>query len=547
MNRRFLLSLGLALAALPAHAGTFAPAPIAPDLGLERFTRGTTRQMAGRDVFANPWATVTVSHVDVYDRFPYVEARDFQFVSDPAWNRVVFGEAGEGIAAFDGRGTDAGPLASPHGMTVDERDRLYVADTGHDRIVVLQVSTEYAQATLKPLFTIEGLRGPYDVAYSDGGTPFVSGDDQLLVADTGRNRVALYSLGETGATLASSLGTLGSGDGAFAGPMAVAFGRADGANTREAYVADAHSARLVHLSIERGALRWAGSVPAGASVVTSLDTDRWGNVYAAAPQQGLVRKFNAALEPVAELRGAIARPRAFRVPFATVRDHRDGTTRREGKPNALSLDQWTDQSGVVLWNLGLSVDQLGVVGGEQPAAHFTLTDPARVTLEVRDAADGRVLATRDAGLFAAGAHDVALAAADLPAGDAAHDLTLRVVAASRYAQGPTASAQANFRANGGGIAAPVTAALIGNWPNPVREGTTIAFALPAASASHATLAVYDAQGRRVRAWTGPFVAGLNSLAWDGRDGEGHPVRSGLYFLRLDADDARSNRRLVVVR
>jgi len=146
-----LLILGLSLSvAPPAGATTFAPAPIAPALGLDALTRSVARQQLGRDVFSNPYATVTISHVDVYDRFPYLEARRFEIVSDPAWSRLVVGEIGQDLVAYDGANTTLGALSGPHGMAVDDQDRLYVADTGNDRVVVLQVSTEFGAASLAP-------------------------------------------------------------------------------------------------------------------------------------------------------------------------------------------------------------------------------------------------------------------------------------------------------------------------------------------------------------------------------------------------------------
>ena len=316
MRRQILLTLGLlALLAGPARAVTFSPAPIAPGVGLDALTRRVAREQLGRTLFGDPWAAVTLSHVDVYDRFPFVESRDFLIVSDPAWNRLVYGEAGHALVAYDGMGTRAGPLSAPRGMAVDDQDRVYVADSGHGRIVVLQASTEFDQLTLKPVYTIEGLSDPHGVAWSDGGTPFAPDDDLLFVADTGRNRVAAFALASGSARELDTLGELGSGDGYFAGPMAVTVGREAGAATNDVYVADSHTRRLVHLTWSSGSLHWQGSVPSGADAVTSLTADEWGNVYAAAPQQGMVGKWNAALEPVAELRSGQVSPRALHVPF----------------------------------------------------------------------------------------------------------------------------------------------------------------------------------------------------------------------------------------
>ena len=126
-------------------------------------------------LFGDPYATVTSATSMSTTSFPYLESRTFQIVSDPRWNRLVFGETGSSLQAFDGGGTAAGALARPRGLAVDEFDRVYVADTDNNRIVVLQASTEFDEMTLVPQYTIDGLSGPYGAAYSDGGTPFQSG------------------------------------------------------------------------------------------------------------------------------------------------------------------------------------------------------------------------------------------------------------------------------------------------------------------------------------------------------------------------------------
>src|SRR5258706_838282 len=120
VRRILLLSLSLTVMSTnPVHAGTFDPARIAPSLGLDALTRNVSRQQVGRDLFADPYATVTLGSVDVYDVFPYAETRTFQIVSDPRWNRVVFGEMGRTLRAYDGRGQTLGALSNPRGLAVD--------------------------------------------------------------------------------------------------------------------------------------------------------------------------------------------------------------------------------------------------------------------------------------------------------------------------------------------------------------------------------------------------------------------------------------------
>jgi DNA-binding beta-propeller fold protein YncE len=547
VRRLILVTLSLALfAPRPLHAGTFDKSRIAPDLGVDALTRGVAREQVGRDLFSDPYAAVTIGSVDVYDVFPYVESRTFQIVSDPEWDRLVYGEQNRSLRAYDGKGQSFGPLDEPRGLAVDEDNRLYVADAGNDRVVVLKASTEFGEIRLLPLYEIKGLHQPYDVAYSDGGTPFTAGDDHLYVVDSGRNRVVAYDLAADGARVAASIGELGDGDGRFAGPLAVAVGRSNGASTPDVYVADAHSRRIVHLRHQAGRLEWVGEVRHDADVVTSLETDQWGNVYAAAPNQGVVHKLNPALEPVAELREGLSRPRSFHVPFLNVRDHRDGSVNRVGKPNGLSVEQWTDASGMQLWQLGVEVAGLEMVSGDAPAARFTLTDRADVTVEIVDLATGRSLARRPAGTLGAGIHQIPIADADLRAAAGAGDPVVRLAAVSSYADGSSATAQASLRGGSGAGDTPSHPMLLGSSPNPATASTRIAFVLPAGAAD-ASLDVYDAAGRLVRSLGQRFAAGRNEVMWNGTNADGAAVPAGIYFYKLRAGGQELTRKLVMVR
>ena len=70
-----------------------------------------------------------------------------------------------------------------------------------------------------------------------------------------------------------------------------------------------------------------------------------------------------------------------------------------------------------------------------------------------------------------------------------------------------------------------------NHPNPFRDATTITYALD--EAASVELAVYDAQGRRVRTLAhGLRQAGEHAVRWDGRTDEGLRSAGGVYFLRL---------------
>lgn len=80
-------------------------------------------------------------------------------------------------------------------------------------------------------------------------------------------------------------------------------------------------------------------------------------------------------------------------------------------------------------------------------------------------------------------------------------------------------------------------------PNPFRTSTHLA--LTVGTSGPARVAVYDAQGRRVRVLhDGTLASGTHRLAWDGRDGRGRTVAAGVYFVEIDAPSISERSRLL---
>lgn len=72
-----------------------------------------------------------------------------------------------------------------------------------------------------------------------------------------------------------------------------------------------------------------------------------------------------------------------------------------------------------------------------------------------------------------------------------------------------------------------------NYPNPFNPETAIRFNLPLAG--KISLAIYDVRGALIRMLeSGDRIAGEHIVRWDGRDGKGERVASGVYFYRLEA-------------
>jgi hypothetical protein len=90
-------------------------------------------------------------------------------------------------------------------------------------------------------------------------------------------------------------------------------------------------------------------------------------------------------------------------------------------------------------------------------------------------------------------------------------------------------------------------ALLANFPNPFRAGTTIP--LRAAIGETVSLAVYDALGRRVAQPLLPTTmqTGIREVRWAGVGEGGQPLPSGAYFVKLRAGTESHSRKVILVR
>ncbi len=90
------------------------------------------------------------------------------------------------------------------------------------------------------------------------------------------------------------------------------------------------------------------------------------------------------------------------------------------------------------------------------------------------------------------------------------------------------------------------ARLLGAVPNPFNPSTMIRFELP--RATPVTLRVYDVAGALVRTLVaGRRGPGVDTVPWDGRDGRGREVPSGIYFLELVAERGRDVAKVTLLR
>jgi len=89
--------------------------------------------------------------------------------------------------------------------------------------------------------------------------------------------------------------------------------------------------------------------------------------------------------------------------------------------------------------------------------------------------------------------------------------------------------------------------LIAAYPNPFNPVTKIKFSV-AEPNGRVRLHIFDIDGRLVRELVdGALPAGENEVTWDGRDGRGLQVASGVYVCRMDASEAIQTLKLVLLR
>lgn len=96
---------------------------------------------------------------------------------------------------------------------------------------------------------------------------------------------------------------------------------------------------------------------------------------------------------------------------------------------------------------------------------------------------------------------------------------------------------------------PISTALLPNYPNPFNPETWIPYSL--AHATDVKILIHAADGRLIRQLNigyrdaDLYIDKHHAAYWDGRNGLGEPVASGLYFYTLTTDTFTATRRMLI--
>jgi len=96
------------------------------------------------------------------------------------------------------------------------------------------------------------------------------------------------------------------------------------------------------------------------------------------------------------------------------------------------------------------------------------------------------------------------------------------------------------------IAEPQPFQVIASYPNPFNPSTTIEFSLN--KPGNISLDIYNVTGQKIRElFTGNMPEGIHSVVWDGLDGNGVVVSSGMYLYHLRMGEQMTAGRMTLIR
>ena len=96
---------------------------------------------------------------------------------------------------------------------------------------------------------------------------------------------------------------------------------------------------------------------------------------------------------------------------------------------------------------------------------------------------------------------------------------------------------------------PKETVLLANYPNPFNPETWIPYQL--SEAAEVTVTIHASDGKLIRTLTlgqrpaGVYQSRSRAAYWDGRNAQGEPVASGVYFYTLTAGDFKATRKMVI--
>lgn len=352
---------------------TFVEVPVSRDHDIDRLTRNITRSRINRDLFSVPAKSASFYRARYLRQAPYVEATYIQFVTDPEWSRVVYGNMNRWIKAYE-------DVKGPSAIAVDADGRVFIGEAGRSRVAVLRVVGTGADARLEHAFTLTDIESPTDIALDDNGTPLQTTDDCLFVADAASNEILCFDLAASGGTLRARFG-------GFDSPTGIVVGKTNGASNGIIYVIDKLARRVRAFEHSSGRLTLLKEHTGDyQQYFKTIKTDHFGNIYLVDAVNSELTKLTPGLE-VLDSKGGDNTYVALSnldIPFGRIEVEGEGTY-WAGFDQLFAIEHWGEANGVQRNTLGLSMRNIAFSTDADISAittRFTLTDHANVSIRI---------------------------------------------------------------------------------------------------------------------------------------------------------------------
>lgn len=381
-----------------------------------------TRGRIDRYLFGATWATA--SHCTRVDTLEAKCKRSVSVATDPAWNRLIWGQMDNFVRSYGRAGDGAERFWTPLGVDITRREGewhvAFVADSRNNRIAVIAVG--YACKCVKWLGTIDGwesgvrLNNPHDVAW-DHNSSWELTDDRVYIADTDNHRVVVYGVsvdpvnGTMTKQFLGAFGSQGSASGQLLRPKGIAVRPylvlAGCKFTGGTFYCSVTPATAIYVSdTGNGRVsKWAGtssfsfvseSAPVAGSEFIGATVDYYGDVYVADRARDCIVKFSGKDLTLLKTYGGSSSwasgsfndPTDVHVVWHYALDSEGGFV-SEGLPYVETTERWTDATGGQLHRLGVDVDELAVSvpnpnGGREATFTFLFTGNGEYTVSVKN-------------------------------------------------------------------------------------------------------------------------------------------------------------------
>ncbi len=324
-----------------------------------RITSTVTNANLSRTLFG--WVGNKITLIDAVAS-PWVA---YEFATDAAWNRALFGQKDVYIRAFDNSGDPTIPsLLGPGGVDVSGSRIVYIADRMNSRVLLAQFDAA-AQTLTRVAVTPDDpdVKGAVDVAWDGEASPLTSNYFYVLDA---AGRISWWQWTSGTPIKLWTYGAWGHSTGQFLGPKGICVGHSPGPDggsrfTNDLYVADAGNRRLVWLQRITGTALWELAVTLPDSgIPADCTVDHFGNVTVADVRNSRLLKYTWNLTYLDQYGtygtgstndNTFAHPHAIHAPFGTM--NAGGATIWYGEGRVLTAEDWGAQSGAREHYLGI--------------------------------------------------------------------------------------------------------------------------------------------------------------------------------------------------